>query len=135
MRRTSLAFFTLFALIATLLLGGCSVKMAASTKNTPNLSVIAVGQDRYFVVSQIGNPNQSSIIDDERVDNFIINKNNVYLGYTRAFIYGLLDMGTLGLWELIGTPLEEFIQSEDKMTIYYDSEDKVQLIHHIKNVK
>jgi len=117
------------------LLSSCSVKMAASTKNTPHLGVIAVGQDRYFVVSQIGEPDQSSVIDNERVDNFIINKNNVYLGYTRAFVYALLDVGTVGLWELIGTPLEEFIQSEDKMTIFYNSEDKVQRIHRIKNFK
>ena len=49
MGRVLHVFFILGTLITALLLSGCSVKMAASTKNNQRLGVLAVGQDRYFV--------------------------------------------------------------------------------------
>lgn len=38
-------------------------------------------------------------------------------GITRAVIYGMLDVVTFGLWEIIGTPIEGGISGGEKLNI------------------
>ena len=54
-------------------------------------------------------------------------------GYARAGAYGFLDVGTFGLWELVGTPLEKFIQQDQTITIYYDSNEQIDRVSYARD--
>ena len=47
----------------------------------------------------------------------------------RAIFHGVADVFTLGLWEVVGTPVEAVASGTDvKVAVFYDSSDKVETI-------
>lgn len=44
----------------------------------------------------------------------------------RAFTHGILSVSTLGLWNLVGTPIEGYLSSDDFIVfrVYYDKNEK-----------
>ena len=43
--------------------------------------------------------------------------------YGRAAFHGTMDLLTLGVWEIIGTPIEASAGKTSKVTVVYDEDD------------
>ncbi len=117
-------------MLGIMLLSSCSVGMALSGKEEMNTSILYPGVPREAVISRIGEP-ESSDSDEEgnHIDTYTIVKGNEP-STTRAVVHGTLDVFTLGLWEIMGTPFEviEGVKTNSQLVIYYDSEERIKEI-------
>lgn len=116
-------------LMAVMLLmsSGCSVYMAAKQPRAKDLSVLKEGTPRSHVIAELGAPAWSGEKGGNKVDVFAFTQ-----GYSagakagRAFFHGAADVFTLGLWEVIGTPVESVASgTEMKVEVIYDGNDQV----------
>ena len=118
----------LMIVISLLCLCGCSVGMALSGKKEPNIGAIKVGSTRGEVEMHLGPPTTSSTLENGmRVDIYeyeLGNESSAGL----AIGHGVMDVLTLGLWEIVGTPIEGFQGEKRQITITYDNNDCVKSI-------
>ena len=106
-------------------LSGCSVGMAMSGSENPDLSQVRVGSTRGEVEVQLGSPQRSTINDDgTRVDIYQYEIGNEPSA-GRAIGHGVMDVLTLGIWEIVGTPIEGFQGEKFNLTVVYDEKDRV----------
>ncbi len=119
-------------------LQGCAVKQAMEQPDKKDVSVFAVGTPRYRIIAEVGKPVETKVAEDgTKIDVF-----SFVQGYSkgakaaRAFGHGVMDVATLGLWEVIGSPTEA-IASGDKVIVrvYYDKNDLVERVVPIKGGK
>ena len=120
-----------FVLILSLYsLSGCSVYMAANQPPAKNIDLFKVGTPRSALLAEFGYPTSSEEKDGKKYDIFRFTQ-----GYSggakagRAVAHGIASVLTLGLWEVIGTPVEA-INSGD-LTAYevgYGSDDRVDVV-------
>ena len=103
---------------------GCSVFMAMHGKRDANIGALSIGQDRAIVLANLGQPDKTVTTENGRVDVFHLERGNAPSG-GRALAHGAIDLFTLGLWELIGTPIEAMQGESYTLTIEYDKQDKV----------
>lgn len=87
---------------AVILLSGCSVYMAASKKGT-NLEDLSKCKTRACLIVHGAEPLQVSGLPPN-TEAFKVLKPHGSTG--RAVMHGLLDVATLGIWEVAGTPIE-----------------------------
>jgi hypothetical protein len=114
--------------ISLLCLCGCSVGMALSGKKEPNIGSIKVGSTRGEVEMHLGPPTTSSTLENGmRVDIYEYELGNEPSA-GRAIAHGVMDILTLGLWEIVGTPIEAFQGEKRQITITYDNNDCVKSI-------
>ena len=125
MKRTAVVI-VLLAVLASVT-SGCSVYLASKQPEAKDLSVLSSGTPRNQVVAMLGAPVVSETRDGERVDTFAFKQ-----GYSRgaktarAFFHGAADVLTLGLWEVIGTPVEVVASGRDmRIEVTYDEKDRV----------
>jgi hypothetical protein len=92
-----------------------------------DLSVLSKGTDRSRIVSELGSPLTTEVKDGKRTDVFSVRQ-----GYStgakagRAIFHGVADVFTLGLWEVVGTPVEAVASGTDvKVGVCYDKDDRV----------
>ena len=122
----------LFIVIIIFMMGqGCSVYMAANQPDKKDVSVFNVGTPRTHVIAEAGRP----IYTKENSDGTLTDTFVFVQGYSsgskagRAIFHGAADVLTLGLWEVIGTPVEAVADgTEVKVEVYYDANEKVQNI-------
>ena len=118
-------YVILFVLLALPAAQGCSVAMAMSGDPDPDLSIVRVGASRGEVEMQIGAAVQQSTTRE----GYTIAKYHYTIGNKpdagRAIAHGALDVLTLGLWEVIGTPVEAIIVKHYDMTVTYDRDMRV----------
>ena len=109
---------------------GCSVFMAASGKREPNLNMITIGSHRAEVGLQLGSPRASVAHDggQYRTDTYEYELDNEPSA-GRAVAHGVMDVLTLGLWELVGTPVEAFKGEKREVVIACGSDDRVAAIN------
>lgn len=101
-------------------LAGCSVGMALSGDETPDLSVVKIGAVQDDVEVQLGAPYKVSELPEgarEASYKFEVGNDPDAL---RAVGHGALDVASLGLWEIVGTPIEASTGKEREITITYD---------------
>lgn len=108
-------------------LSGCSVGMAMTGKPDPNIGVLSVGQDRGVVLLNLGQPAQTLATETGRTDVFHLQRGNQQ-SVGRATGHAVMDLLTLGLWEVVGTPIEGFAGDEFTVSIDYDQDDKVKKV-------
>ena len=114
-----------FALLAMVALTGCSVGMALSGSENPDLGAVQVGATRGEVEMQLGSPIKTATLDDgNRVDIYEYEIGNEPSA-GRAIGHGVMDVLTFGAWEIIGTPIEGFQGEKFHATVTYDQNDKV----------
>ena len=104
---------------------GCSVMMAAKGDKKIDTSYLKVGSPKALVRLNVGKP----LIALEKSDAYIVCQgDDSSLG--RAIGHGIMDVLTLGLWELIGTPAEMLGNDSECMAIsvFYASDDKVERV-------
>ena len=108
-----------------LALGACSVGMALSGKDNPDLGAVRVGAPRGEVELHLGPPIKSASLDDGmRADVYQYQIGNEPSA-GRAIGHGVMDVLTLGLWEVVGTPIEGVQGETYHATVTYDRSDKV----------
>lgn len=120
-----------------LFVAGCSVGMAMSGKEQKDTSVVFPGAPRDVVVAKLGPPETSTKNEaGEIVDSWLIIKGNAPSG-GRAVAHAGMDVLTLGLWEVVGTPLEMGAAGEDRTryVITYDKDNKIKDMKAIKEGK
>ena len=110
--------------LAGLITTGCSVGMAMSGKPDPNIGVLSVGQSRDIVLLNLGQPAKTATTKTGRIDVFRLQRGN-QKSAGRAVGHAVMDVLTLGAWEIIGTPIEGFAGDKFTVTIEYDKNDKV----------
>ena len=133
MRSTTIA--SLFAAVVLLMSQtGCAVFMAARQPSKRDLSVLGVGQSRSLLLAELGPPTATETRDGKRVDVFSFTQ-----GYSkptkvvRAVFHGAVDIATLGLWEVVGTPTEAvFDGTKMALEVTYDANDRVEKIVDIR---
>ncbi|MCO6442420.1 MAG: membrane lipoprotein lipid attachment site-containing protein [Nitrococcus mobilis] len=108
-----------------LLLSGCSVGMAMSGKSTPDLGVVKQNASRGEVELQLGPPVRVSTMDNGHVLNVYEYQVGNDPSAGRAAGHAVMDVLTLGIWEVIGTPIEGFQGDKRRVQIEYDENDRV----------
>jgi len=114
--------------LAFLLLSGCSVYMAANQPPAKNIDLFKVGTPRSALLAEFGYPTSTETkADGKKYDIYRFTQ-----GYSggakagRAVLHGVADVLTLGLWEVIGTPVEAV--NDGNLTAYevsYGKDDRV----------
>lgn len=127
-RYFSVAFKNIFCFLFIYIFSSCSVIMAAKKEGT-NIENLQTSRSRGQIISQ-----GATIISSDRLSSGELVE--VYQfkkeqgSAARAFMHGVLDVGTFGLWEVVGTPVEACM-SEDKcfvVRVYYDEREYVKRI-------
>jgi len=121
-----------FIIIIIFMLGqGCSVYMAANQPDKKDVSVFNAGTPRSHVIAEAGRP----IHTKENADGTLTDTFVFVQGYStgskagRALFHGAADFFTLGLWEVIGTPVEAVADgTEVQVEVHYDADEKVRNI-------
>jgi TolB-like protein len=105
--------------------------MAMSGKKSPNLGAIHVGATRWEVEVQLGSSQKTtSNPDGTRTDIYEYQVGNDP-NTGRALVHGVLDILTLGIWEVVGTPIEAMQGDTFNLLIKYDIEDKAESINSV----
>jgi hypothetical protein len=108
-----------------LLLAGCSVGMAMSGKQNPELGAVRVGASRGEVELHLGSPVDIRQIDEKkRIDVYEYEIGNEPSA-GRAIGHGVMDILTLGLWEIVGSPVEGMQGEKKRLAVTYDESDHV----------
>ena len=123
------------SLITVLLLQGCSVIMAGKKQTRRNTKIIRVGEHRDIIVQTLGAPDMSATTGNGSKDIYKIVEKAGTDGSKFFAIAGhaTMDVLTLGLWEIIGTPLELATQeTPTSFILYYDQDYILQSYESIK---
>ena len=107
-----------------LLLHGCSVGMAMSGRPDPQTGALRVGQARDEVLLHLGQPSQTYATETGRTDTFHLQRGN-QASTGRAVGHAVMDVLTLGAWEIIGTPIEGFTGEKFTLSVSYDTAERV----------
>lgn len=124
MKKKILILLTTLSL--TLLLQGCSAVMAASGTKEANLSAINRGDSRSMVLAKVGYQPSRVINDGKNLMEIYELERGDEPSTGRAIAHGVLSIGTLGLWELVGTPLEAVKGEKYFLTAYYDENENLE---------
>lgn len=126
----------LLLLCTALLFEGCSVMMAGKKQTRKDLSVIRIGGDRDDIVQVLGAPYMTTKTDDGGCKDIYKLVENAGTAETKTLAivgHTTMDVVTLGLWEIVGTPLEVATQEEATVFImYYDAGYKLKHYEAIK---
>jgi hypothetical protein len=99
--------------------------MALSGSENPDLGAIKVGASRGEVELHLGTATKTAPLPDGgRADVYQYEIGN-QPSAGRAIGHGVMDVLTLGIWEIVGTPIEAVQGETYNATITYDESDKV----------
>jgi len=117
-----LLFVSIAAATSNLL--GCSVGMALDGADNPDMAVLRPGTSRSVVEREFGRP-KSWVPDQRRALYEYTTGESGSAG--RAIAHGVGDVLTLGLWEVVGTPVEA-TQGHDHwhVNVYYTPDSIVE---------
>ena len=112
-----------FVMCSVALLSGCSVGMALSGKQQPELGVVRVGATRGEIELQMGAPVQTlQESANSRIDVYEYEIGN-QPSAGRAVGHAVMDVLTWGLWEVVGAPIEAFQGDKMYLQVTYDKAD------------
>jgi hypothetical protein len=113
--------------ICLLALSACSVVKASNQEEAKDLSVLKLYNSQSQIVGGIGSPASSAINAlGFRVDTYAFtNGYNAAVRASRTLGHAVADVGTLGLWEIVGTPIESgFNGSKVNGQVVYNLQDR-----------
>lgn len=105
---------------------GCSAVMAVRQPEKKDLNVLSPGNHQDMVRAELGAPiSTGKDGESNEYDIFGFQEGNSKgWGVTRGILYGILDVATLGVWEVIGTPIEGGISGGNRINIRVVYQDK-----------
>ena len=108
-------------------LAGCSAYMAANQPGPKDLSLLTKGTPRGKLIAEFGSPINTEVKDGARKDIFKFTHGyDAGVRAGRAVFHGAADVLTLGLWEVVGTPTEGYLNgSQLSAEVTYDPQDNV----------
>ncbi len=109
-------------LLSASLVSGCSVGMAVSGSEDPNLAVCKAGSTRLDIERELGTPRDTAILEDGSLECVYEYEIGNEPSPGRAIMHGGLDVLTLGLWEIVGTPVEAAQGTKYEMTVVYGTD-------------
>ncbi|MBN9413181.1 MAG: hypothetical protein J0H12_04575 [Candidatus Paracaedimonas acanthamoebae] len=111
--------------LSLLTLEGCSVGMALNGEKEPDLSVIRQGITKTEVDIQLGDPVSVEALDKgwkKCIYSYSVGDES---SAGRAIGHGVMDVLTLGIWEVVGTPIEGFRGDKYQLALTFDENDRV----------
>ena len=107
-------------LVVCLVASGCSVGMALSGKREPQINDIqkGMGIDEVHLILRDYTPAVSDGDDGLRIEEYEIQLGNAPSG-GRALGHAAMDVLTLGLWEVVGTPVEAVSSGTMNLRVTY----------------
>ena len=131
-----LAIYTIIGFL-TLSLTACSVVQATSSPEQKDLSVLDVGTNRFTLLAEFGQP----VVSEEnkegnKVDLFKFTQGHHGAAkFGKGLFYGVLAVGTLGISEIVTSPLEGSIGkgAEMQIKVTYDDKDAVAAVNMLKD--
>jgi hypothetical protein len=122
---------------AVVMLCGCSVYMSANRQSyRGDPTIIKVGADRNTIEAALGAADQLVTLDNGKTKAVYKIDPNAATSVTKGAATGfntVADIFTLGLWEVVATPIE--LASADKITNYivtYSTDNKVETVETFK---
>ncbi|MEW6214676.1 MAG: hypothetical protein AB1478_05655 [Nitrospirota bacterium] len=115
-------------LVTVLCLSSCSVFMAAKHEGTSPEEIQQCRTRGCLLAKGVEVISSEKNVDGELIDTCKVMKKK---GSTaRAIMHGLLDVATLGIWEVAGTPIEGATGKKEYFTIrvYYDKEENIKKV-------
>jgi hypothetical protein len=107
-------------------LWGCSVGMAMSGKPDPNLGAVKEKVKRGEVELNLGGgPIKATSLSNGQLLCVYKYETGNTASTGRAIFHLLMDVFTLGLWEIIGTPMEGFSGNTQYVSVVYDGDERV----------
>lgn len=105
---------------------GCSVGMALSGRPDPNLGAVKEKAKRGEVELNLGGgPVKTMSMPNGKLLCVYKYSTGDAPSPGRAIFHLFMDVFTLGLWEVIGTPVEGFAGNTHYVSIVYDDDDRV----------
>ncbi|KTD65775.1 hypothetical protein [Legionella spiritensis] len=122
---------------AAIILSSCAVVKATNQPAKKDLSVLNKGTDRNRVIAELGHPVESSIKNGHRQDIYSFVQGYSKTAKTlRALGHGVADVYTLGLWEVVGTPIEGINNGKKvQVVVQYNNQNKVSSVNVLKGQK
>jgi hypothetical protein len=120
---TRFLVLTLFAIMLT----SCSVFMAAKQPDKKNVELFNIGTPRSMLLAEFGMPVGSELRDGRKYEIYkFVQGYSAGAKATRAVVRGAADVLTLGLWEVVGTPLEVTFGGDEMVyEVQYDDNSRV----------
>lgn len=117
----------LLASVVLYSMSGCAVYMATNQPRKRNLVVLKPGTERDLVVAELGAPVTSEVTADGKKEIYTFIQGYGKLAKaSRALFHGTADLFTIGLWEVIGTPVEgAFDGKQISVRVIFDANGKV----------
>ena len=118
-------------------MSGCSVFMAAKQPEKKDTKMLAVGVPRAVILAELGAPISTTKNGNETIDIFSFKQGyGKAAKFGRAMFHGVADIATLGLWEIVGTPIESSFDGKNTAyQITYDENGNVKTVVQLKNKK
>jgi hypothetical protein len=109
------------------LVSGCSAYMAANQPGPKDLSLFTKGTPRGKLIAEFGAPINTETKNGVRKDIFKFTHGyDAGVRAGRAIFHGAADVVTLGLWEVVGTPAEGYMNGTQlSAEVTYDTQDNV----------
>jgi len=124
-RFTPLWVITLLA-FSSLSLSACSVGMAISGDENPNLAVCTEGSTRLEIERELGAPKTTELYDDGTYQCTYEYELGDEPSAGRAAGHAALDVLTFGIWEIAGTPTELSMGDRFELTVVYGEDGVAQ---------
>lgn len=117
----------ILAVTLVTLLCGCSVARTTSGPERKDMSVLDHGTQRGNVITELGAPVHTELVDGNKVDYFKFEQGNHAAGKAaKGLLYGVAAVATLGVSEVIANPVEGATNSaEVQVKVTYDENDIV----------
>lgn len=130
-RKRQLLTYLVGLYLVAVLLKGCSLYMRGTHPVYRDVTVAQVGTPRSTVLSTLGLPEKSEQLEGKRSDTYRIYPDapSEQTNKNITVAYWIADSATLGLWEVIGTPIELATTSKPvTYVITYSANDRVESV-------
>jgi len=109
---------------------GDASKMASEQPRAHDMSVLKVGTLRHRVIAEFGTPVLAEVENGTKVDVFrFVDGYSTAARTSRSFLHGAMNIGTFGLWDIIGKPVESGFSGNDvKVKVEYDTNDRISYV-------
>jgi hypothetical protein len=122
--RLTVGIFAVGLCLLQMNLGGCAASRALDKPSPKNYGVLKPGTNRDLVRAELGQAQAS--VSKTDCDVFAFEKGSSGWKYMRAIGYSLLDIGTLGVSEVVTNPAEAGVgKDKERVRVCYDKNQNV----------